>query len=226
MAFRIITNRAIATSLRSQACLGTKASMSSSSTAPAPTNKKEKGVGQVKKLRDTQQGLISRIIDGFTSLQHADPSKPKITYDEAKAGHSVEVSTGTEKLMQLAYEHGYMDPYCTLPTSREGKGDSKDNPVVIKSFAPETVLACICEPEQTFHRFMKIYADEPRRCNCGYWVVLKEAPRFWEKIPKEELLQIPFFLDLEEAGLLDDYLAGKVEEVQEKLGVVDALHHH
>lgn len=223
MSLRVISNRAIATSLRSPCCLNSKASMSSSST-PAPS-KKDKEVGQVKNFRDKPQGLLSKMYDMFTGMQHVDPSKPKIPLNEVRMPHSVEGSSGAERLFMLAFERGYLDPYATLPVCRDGKG-TKDNPVIIDSFAPETVLACVCEPEQTFHRYMKIYADEPKRCACGFWVVLKEADRFWEKIPKEELLQIPYFLDLEERGLLDDFLAGKVEEVQEKLGMYEHMGHH
>lgn len=220
---RILSNRSLASSLRPQACMCSKSSMSSTSKEPAAV-KQDKELTKPKVLRDKPAGFFNRFVSAFTSYDHADPSKPNIPHQEIRGAHATDIATGNELLFQLAFENGFNDPYCLLPVSREGKG-TKDNPVLLHSFAPETILACVCEPEQTFHRFMKIYADEPRRCQCGYWVKLVDAPRFWEKIPREDLLQIPYFQHLEEEGLLDDYLAGKVEEVQEKLGMYEQGHH-
>lgn len=214
MASRILSKRLLTASLRSNVGLTSKTSMSSSSSTPS-TTKKQSSV----KSQDhvpTKESPFIRYWPFQKNYLPANANDGPISEKDMMMPEVVEASTGEEKLVLLAFENGFIDPYCTLPTSREGKG-TKDNPVIIESFFPERMIACVCEPEQTFHNFTHINYGEKKRCQCGYWMEMREAPRFWEKIPKEELLDITFFRDLEEDGLLDDYLNGKYEEVIHKL---------
>lgn len=141
-------------------------------------------------------------------MDPADPNDEPINADDVILPHSVEHATGPHKLLLLAFENGFLDPYSNLPIERNGRG-TKDNPLPIEAFGNERMVACACETTQNHLKYTTIYRGEPKRCQCGHWMELVDAPRFWEKIPKEDLLEIPFFADLEEKGELDDLLAGK-----------------
>lgn len=213
MALRIFSKRLLN---NSSFCknVGVTSSNSMSSKSPAP--KKD---SQVEKLdyEPTKEGYLIKYWPFAKTMLPADPRDPPIPVKDLKLPNVVDASTGEEKLMLLAFENGILDPYCNLPTSREGKG-TFDNPIIVESFVPSRLVACVCEPEQTFHTYTWLYYGEKKRTNCcGHWMELKEAPRFWEKIPRDDLLEISFFRELEEDGLLDDYLAGKFEEVLAEL---------
>lgn len=108
----------------------------------------------------------------------------------------------------LAFEQGIIDPYCNLPVERRG-GGTRDNPVKVKSFTNYRYVGCICEPNQNHVKYTILNMGEPKRCFCGHWLELVEAPKFWTKIPKEDLLTIPYFMELEAEGKLDAVLAGE-----------------
>lgn len=201
MVFRVSFNRLLAASTRSSIGVTPNASMSSKTPGPPVP---------------TKLPLLERFWPFTKTLTPINQGEEPIENKNVKFPSVIDGATGEEKLLLLAFENGILDPYDNLPTSREGKG-TKDNPIIIESFFPDRLVACVCEPEQTFHRFTNVYLGEKKRCSCGYWMELREAPRFWEKIPKESLLEITFFRDLEEQGLLDDYLGGKHDEVLEKL---------
>jgi len=130
---------------------------------------------------------------------------------EIRPAHVTEQATGEAKLFLIAFENGIIDPYCNLPVERRGRG-TKDNPIPIESFADYRVVACLCEPAQNFHRYSIVYRGDKKRCNCGHWMELVDAPKFWQKIPKEELCEIEFYRKLEEKGQLDEYLkTGKID---------------
>lgn len=152
---------------------------------------------------------MASIFGGYVDA--ADPNEAPIPAEKVNFPDVTEHATGHEKLFLLAFENGILDPFCNLPTKRQGRG-SKDDPVVIESFEDERMVACVCEDSQNHHKYTHLYMGEPKRCQCGHWMKLVEAPRFWEQIPKEDLVQIPWFRDLEEEGKLDKYLeTGKLD---------------
>lgn len=144
-------------------------------------------------------------------MQAADPDAPPIPADKVNFPDITEAATGEHKLFLLAFENGFLDPYCNLPVQRNGRG-TKDNPVPIESFFDERLVACVCEESQNFMRYTYVHKGELKRCNCGHWLEWKEAPRFWEKIPKEDLITIPYFRELEEEGKLDKLLSGELKD--------------
>lgn len=178
-------------------CVTSNASMSSSSS--------DKPV----KKRESFRSVMATIFGG-----HYDPADPKdgpIPAEKVMLPEMTEQATGENKLFLLAFENGILDPYCNLATKRNGRG-TKDNPVPIESFSNERMVGCVCEPTQNYLKFTIVHKGEPKRCQCGHWMELVDAPRFWEKIPKEDLLTIPEFLELELEGKLDKFLAGEIEE--------------
>lgn len=143
--------------------------------------------------------MLASIFGG--NLDPADPNDKPIPADKVQFPDVTEHATGEEKLFLLAFENGIIDPYCNLPAERNG-GGTKDNPVKVESFSNERMVACICEPTQNYIRYTTVYRGEPKRCQCGHWLELVDAPKFWEKIPKEDLLSIPYIKELEEEGKL------------------------
>lgn len=215
MAMRILTSRLVQTtsnsgSLPVRACLTAQIS---SSTPAAPPTKSKSPVPVVAEAKVKRESLRSRLASIFGGrVDPADPSQPAIPADEVNFPNIVDRATGEEKLLLLAFENGVLDPYCNLPIERRGRG-SRDNPVKVESFFDERIVACVCEPMQNSHRFSVYYKGEPKRCQCGHWIEVVDAPRFWEKIPKEDLVQVDFFKKLEEKGKLDKFLeTGELEE--------------
>lgn len=148
------------------------------------------------------------LVFGRGKLDHVDPTKDGIPVDELKLADGVEAATGEQKLLLLAFEQGILDPYCNLPVERKGAG-TRDNPVKVESFTNYRHVGCICEPNQNHVKYTILNMGEPKRCLCGHWLELVEAPKFWTKIPKEDLLTIPYFMELEAEGKLDKVLAGE-----------------
>lgn len=143
-------------------------------------------------------------------MDPADPNADPIPASKVNFPDVTESATGEYKLFLLAFENGFLDPYSQLPIERKGRG-TKDNPIPIESFIDERIVGCVCEESQSFIRYSVVYKGEPKRCACGHWMKLVEAPRFWEKIPKEDLLTIPYFRELEEEGKLDKLLSGELK---------------
>lgn len=140
---------------------------------------------------------------GFGSLESVD-GKERIPVKDIRLPHGVEAATGDYKLYLLAFEQGYLDPYCTLPIGREGKGDCKENPIEIPSFETKRFVGCQCEEHTSFTRYTTVYKGELKRCQCGYWMKCVDAPKFWEDIPEEELMSIPKYrrmLELQKLGV-------------------------
>lgn len=216
MAMRILSSRLLSGNMPRRVCVTSNASMSSSSEnlpkpteaeATAPTTRK-------KKLPDKEESFISRwayLIPG-AKLEPADPDEPPIDPKEVRIPESVERCTGEEKLYLLAFENGILDPYCNLPIKRGDRGKTREDAIKIESFFDYRRVACTCEPNQTFYRYTMLLRDEPKRCHCGYWLELVDAPRFWLNLPKEDLLDIQFFRDLQDEGILDKYLAGEISD--------------
>lgn len=214
MALRILASRLVhpspANGLPLRVCT---ASMASST--PAPTSPKAPATGTTARPRSAMSRL-GLFLRGY--YEPADPNDEPIPVRKANLPHITEHATGEEKLFLLAFENGIIDPYCALPVERGSKG-TKDDPVLIESFFDDRLVACACEPSQTYVRYMYVYKGEPKRCQCGYWLKCVDAPRFWEKIPKEDLLDIAFFRDMEEEGKLDKFLeTGEIDENYPKLG--------
>lgn len=161
-------------------------------------------------------------------MDPADPNDEPINARDVFFPHVVDSATGERKLFLLAFENGFLDPYSNLPVERNGRG-TKDNPVPVEAFGMERIVACACEQAQNHLKYTWVYRGEPKRCQCGHWMELVDAPRFWEKIPREDLLEIPFFANLQEKGQLDDLMEGKWlldKQPQEKLKHGQEGHHH
>lgn len=205
MAMRILSTRLMAANCPMKICLTSSASMSSSTPSKLPSSEPVKNPTR---RRESLRSMINQIIGG--GVDAADPNAPPIPADDVKFPDLIEQTTGEHKLLLLAFENGIIDPYSNLPVERKGRG-TKDNPVPIESFTDKRLIACVCEPNQNHLIYTYVYKDEMKRCQCGYWMKLVEAPRFWEKIPKEDLLGIPYFRDLEEEGKLDKLLSGELK---------------
>lgn len=210
MAMRILASRLVQQSATNGVPLRVcTASMASSTPAPTSSKVPANPSGQ-KPKRESWKSKIAHIYGG--NLDAADPNEPPISAKDIRFPDPVEWATGEEKLFMLAFENGIIDPYCNLPVERGDKG-TKEDPVIIESFFDDRMIACACEPSQTYHKYMYVYKNEMKRCQCGWWFKCVDAPRFWEKIPKEDLLGIPFFRDLEEDGKLDKFLeTGKIDD--------------
>lgn len=204
MALRILSGRLLTNSVPLRVSVTSSASMSSNNTPSTTSGKKTK-------KRESLRSMFNQLIGG--NIDPADEKMGPIKAREVNLPNVVEKATGEEKLFLLAFENGIIDPYCNLPIERDGvKGVKKDNPIKIESFFDDRIVACACEPTQTFFRYTFLERGEPRRCHCGYWLELVDAPKFWQKLPKEDLIDIYFFRDLEERGLLDKYLAGEIDD--------------
>lgn len=223
---KIISSRLLQGNIPIRALLTSSAPMSSSSSSssstPATTSKKASDVSINQdtggRKRESFRSKLASVFGGY--VDPANPNEPKIPADKVDLPDVVEHATGEAKLFLLAFENGILDPYCNLPTERNGRG-SKDNPVKVESFINERIVGCICEDSQNYIKYTTIYKGEPKRCQCGHWLELVEAPRFWEKIPKEDLVTIPYFRELEEEGKLDKLLSGELDKEQEH-----NQHHH
>lgn len=221
---KIISGRVLQGNINMMALVTSRAPMSysSSSSTPATTSKKSSDVSTNQqetgvRKRESIRSMLASIIGGY--VDPANPNDPKIPATKVDFPDIVEHATGEQKLFLLAFENGILDPYCNLPIERNGRG-SKDNPVQVPSFINERLVGCICEDSQNYIKYTTIYKDEPKRCQCGHWIELVEAPRFWEKIPKEDLVTIPYFRELEEEGKLDKLLSGELDKEEEH------KHHH
>jgi cytochrome c oxidase subunit 5b len=153
--------------------------------------------------RESVRSKLASIFGGY--VDPADPNEPPIPSEKVNFPDVTDHATGEEKLFLLAFENGILDPYCNLPTVRDGRG-TRDNPVTVESFFDSRMVACVCEETQNHHKYTNLHKGEPKRCQCGHWLELVDAPRFWEKIPKEDLIDIPWFRELEEEGKLDTFL--------------------
>lgn len=208
MALNILSkNRALPSNLPMRIILTSSAPMSSSSSSSTPS----KEVSKPK--RESWASYLSWLWNG--NVDPADPKDGPLKASRVNFPDYVESATGENKLLLLAYENGFLDPYCNLPTERKGAG-TKDNPVKIESFINERLVGCVCEQSQNFVRYTNVYKGEPKRCQCGHWLELVEAPRFWEKIPIEDLLTIPYFREMQEDGLLDKLMSGELDRELER----------
>lgn len=229
MAVRILGSRLAQPSVPLRVCVTSNASMSSSSPASSsssstPASQPKAGPGNPVPKRESIRSILASAFGG--KVEPADPNDEPIDAKDIRLPHSVDHATGERKLFLLAFENGFLDPYSNLPVERNGRG-TKDNPVPIEAFGNERIVACSCETTQNHLKYTWVYRGEPKRCQCGHWLKLVDAPRFWEKIPKEDLLEIPYFADLEEKGKLDLLLAGKWPEEDEhkQLGGHGGGHH-
>lgn len=195
MAMRILSSRFLSSNLSTRVLVTPSSQMSTEVSKKKPEKRTESFLS-----------YISLFING--KMDHKDPDKEPIPAQDIKMPHSVEHATGEHKLLLLAFEQGIIDPYCNLPVERNGAG-TRDNPIKVESFTNERTVGCICEENQNHLKYTILNKGEPKRCLCGHWLELVEAPKFWTKIPKEDLLTIPYFMDLEAEGKLDRLLAGE-----------------
>lgn len=192
------------------------ASMSTStSNSPSATPNNKPTQIDKPKVEVRRESYLDMFLSIFTGkIESAEDSNVYLDTKDMRFPHLVDQTTGEQKLLLLAFENGIIDPYCCFPIARNGKGESKDDPVIVRAFHDERIIGCHCEPTQTHILYTTLYKSEgEKRCQCGFWFRLEDAPRFWEKIPKEDLLEIPYFLDLEKEGKLDKLLAGEADEL-------------
>lgn len=202
--FKICSNRILSANVPMRIGVTSRASMSS--VASPPPSGVTDGKKPVKK-RESFRSIMASIFGGY--VDPADPNEPPIPSDLVNFPDVTEQATGYAKLLLLAFENGFIDPYCLMPIERNNRG-SKDNPVLVETFFDERLVGCVCEETQNSFRFTTVYRGEPKRCACGHWMKIVDAPKFWEKIPKEDLLTIPYFMILESEGKLDKVLSGEL----------------
>jgi len=212
MALSILGQRLLVATIPMRVCLTSSAAMSSLP-AKAPASE----VGKIKpvKKRESIGSWLATVFGG--KIETADPNDEPIDANDMRLPNAVDVATGEHKLLLLAFENGFIDPYCNMAESRGNRGLTKDDPIPIPSFHDERIVACCCEPAQSFFRSTFVYRGEKKRCECGYWMELVDSPRFWKKIPKEDLVTIPYFKFLDDEGILDLLLADEVDrELEDK----------
>lgn len=196
---RILSNRLLSASRPMKLCLTSSSSMSSSDVSTKKPEKK----------RESLRSVFAQFFGG--KIDPAYPEDGPLDSKDVNLPDVTEQATGEYKLFLLAFENGIIDPFCNLPTERNGAG-TKDNPVKVESFINERLVACVCETSQSFVKYTHVYKNEPKRCQCGHWLKLVDAPKFWQKIPVEDLLTIPYFRELQEEGKLEKALSGELDE--------------
>lgn len=108
------------------------------------------------------------------------PSKPidqhkgKFPDDDCQMPDSLGHSVGVERYELLAKEAGDDDPFQLKPIKR-AKG-TVDEPTVIASPNAKRMVGCICEEDALTISWMHLHKGEPKRCECGYWFKLVDAP--------------------------------------------------
>jgi cytochrome c oxidase subunit 5b len=57
---------------------------------------------------------------------------------------------------------------------------TKENPTIINALENYRMVGCHCQEGDTNIKWMWVYENKPKRCECGYWFKLKqhEAPEY------------------------------------------------
>merc|ERR1711862_943855 len=83
----------------------------------------------------------------------------------------IDHATGLEKYELLAEQAGNDDPFfCKAQAMAKG---TKDEPNVIQALDVYRMVGCVCHPDDTNIKWMWLYKDQPKRCQCGYWFKLE-----------------------------------------------------
>ncbi|XP_059088402.1 cytochrome c oxidase subunit 5B, mitochondrial-like isoform X2 [Tigriopus californicus] len=83
-------------------------------------------------------------------------------------------ATGVEKFELLAKKEGNDDPFF-LRSKPRGKG-TKDDPTIVNALDTYRMVGCVCSKTDTNIKWMWLYENKPKRCECGYWFQLKAHP--------------------------------------------------
>ncbi|CAL1540339.1 unnamed protein product [Lymnaea stagnalis] len=111
---------------------------------------------------------------------HGPPSKPvdihkgKVLSDEIELPDNLGHAVGLERHELLAHQAGDDDPF-EMKVLKATKG-TFDKPTVIKSVNQRRMIGCICEEDALTINWMYVHKGEPKRCECGYWFKLVDAP--------------------------------------------------
>merc|ERR1719430_521354 len=87
---------------------------------------------------------------------------------------SLEHATGLEKYELLAKQAGNNDPFFLKAITR-GKG-TKNDPTIVNAMDNYRMVGCVCAEEDTNIKWTWLSEGSPKRCECGYWMVLKTHP--------------------------------------------------
>ncbi|XP_005100500.1 cytochrome c oxidase subunit 5B, mitochondrial [Aplysia californica] len=103
-----------------------------------------------------------------------DQHKGKFPSDDCQIPDSLGHSVGVERYELLAKEAGNDDPFQMKPIKR-AKG-TFDEPTIVTSPNAKRMIGCICEEDSLTINWMYVHKGEPKRCECGYWFKLADAP--------------------------------------------------
>uniref|UniRef100_A0A6M2DN19 Putative cytochrome c oxidase subunit vb/cox4 n=1 Tax=Xenopsylla cheopis TaxID=163159 RepID=A0A6M2DN19_XENCH len=82
----------------------------------------------------------------------------------------MEHATGLEKRELDALAAGNDDPFDIKAIKRNA--GTLQEPNLIPSAFQSRIVGCICEEDATAIKWMWLYQDAPKRCECGHWFKL------------------------------------------------------
>jgi len=97
-----------------------------------------------------------------------------ICQKDVKMPHSLDHAVGLEKLERIAKLVGIDDMFGLGPLQL-GKG-TKEEPTIIPSTFNKRLIGHQCEDDQTYLTYFYVYKGFPKRCQCGHWFKLVDAP--------------------------------------------------
>jgi len=99
----------------------------------------------------------------------------KVPSDDCTMPEDVAHSVGVERWERLQREAGNDDPFGLKPIKR-GKGTFEE-PTCIPSHLRARLVGCCCGDEETMAViWINLHKGEPKRCHCGHWYKLVDAP--------------------------------------------------
>merc|ERR1712110_477216 len=87
-----------------------------------------------------------------------------------KMNDPIDHATGLEKYELLAEQAGNDDPFF-MKSQERGPG-TKEDPNIIDAMDVFRMIGCVCHSDDTNVKWMWLYKDQPKRCQCGYWFKL------------------------------------------------------
>ncbi|XP_065215340.1 cytochrome c oxidase subunit 5B, mitochondrial-like [Planococcus citri] len=92
-------------------------------------------------------------------------------FDEFGFPDDLDISCGMYRKELIARLAGVQDPFSISAIDRAEKGTKLD-PIRVPSGLESRMVACRCEPESHTLLYMWLHQNEPKRCRCGFWMVL------------------------------------------------------
>ncbi|RUS83343.1 hypothetical protein EGW08_008890 [Elysia chlorotica] len=111
---------------------------------------------------------------GGPPAKQIDHHKGKVPSDDVTMPDSIAHAVGIDRQELLAREAGDDDPF-QMKVIKRAKG-SFEEPTVITSPNRSRMVGCICEEDALTINWMNLHKEEPKRCECGYWFKLVDAP--------------------------------------------------